>query len=294
MERSIFSAQLQKLRKEKRVTQEQLANYLGVSPQAVSKWENGTYPEGDLLPRIADYFEVSIDYLYGRGSRGETIEQKIVNSFMELHKKGKHSDHELCEKIMGIIWATMVGCWQENYEYYDRNKYTQNPMASTMQSDEGFNFMRMGPDWEFYFMFPEPEKGYASILSDLSRVAELFRFLGNETVLKAFLYLDSLASRELVTKQELCRVLQTDEATVEEIILYLQKLPPFGILNAFTIKEDGQEQRGYDFDFLRTLPFWIMFAGAAEVLEPPRGYCLQNNFREKSLVRKDMLSWLKN
>ena len=58
---NVFSINLQALRKKKGVTQEQLASYLGVSPQAVSKWENGSYPEGDLLPKISEYFEVSID-----------------------------------------------------------------------------------------------------------------------------------------------------------------------------------------------------------------------------------------
>lgn len=67
---TVFSAHLQKLRKEHNVTQETLAAHLGVSPQAVSKWENGSYPDGDLLPKIADFFGVSIDYLYGKG-KGE-------------------------------------------------------------------------------------------------------------------------------------------------------------------------------------------------------------------------------
>ena len=66
MTETLFSKNLQKLRKERGVTQEQLASVLGVSPQAVSKWENGSYPEGDLLPKLADYFDVSVDYLLGR------------------------------------------------------------------------------------------------------------------------------------------------------------------------------------------------------------------------------------
>lgn len=42
-----FSEKLQKLRKENKLSQEQLANLLDVSRQAVSKWESGTtYPEG--------------------------------------------------------------------------------------------------------------------------------------------------------------------------------------------------------------------------------------------------------
>jgi transcriptional regulator with XRE-family HTH domain len=51
-------------RKEKSVTQEQLANALGVSTAAVSKWETGsTYPDITLLPDIAAFFQVSVDLL---------------------------------------------------------------------------------------------------------------------------------------------------------------------------------------------------------------------------------------
>lgn len=39
---------------------------LGVSPQAVSRWEaNGGYPDMELIPAIANYFNVSIDELFG-------------------------------------------------------------------------------------------------------------------------------------------------------------------------------------------------------------------------------------
>ncbi len=52
------------LRKEKGVTQEKLAEFLGVSTPAVSKWEtNQSFPDISLLPEIASYFDVTIDYL---------------------------------------------------------------------------------------------------------------------------------------------------------------------------------------------------------------------------------------
>ena len=44
-----FASTLQTLRKEAGLTQEQLASKFGVSAQAVSKWENGSFPEGDLI-----------------------------------------------------------------------------------------------------------------------------------------------------------------------------------------------------------------------------------------------------
>jgi transcriptional regulator with XRE-family HTH domain len=53
-------------RKEKGVTQEELANHLGVSKPAVSKWESGqSYPDIMLLPVLAAYFDISVDQLIG-------------------------------------------------------------------------------------------------------------------------------------------------------------------------------------------------------------------------------------
>lgn len=53
-------------RKEKGITQEDLANYLGVSKPAVSKWESGqSYPDILLLPVMAAYFNISVDELIG-------------------------------------------------------------------------------------------------------------------------------------------------------------------------------------------------------------------------------------
>ena len=55
-----FSENIKRLRKERELTQEALADFLGVSFQAVSKWERGeSYPDIELLPTIADFFSVS-------------------------------------------------------------------------------------------------------------------------------------------------------------------------------------------------------------------------------------------
>lgn len=56
---------IRELRKKKGITQEGLASVLSVSPQAVSKWESGlTYPDMEMIPVIAGYFEVSMDILF--------------------------------------------------------------------------------------------------------------------------------------------------------------------------------------------------------------------------------------
>lgn len=68
-------------RKEKGITQEQLATELHVSNQAVSKWESGKcYPDIELLPDIANYFGISIDALLGK----EIVEKtENIDSLMQ-------------------------------------------------------------------------------------------------------------------------------------------------------------------------------------------------------------------
>lgn len=59
-----IGAKIRLLRKEKRVTQEELAEYLHISSQAISKWETGSScPDIDMLPKLAIFFGTSLDNL---------------------------------------------------------------------------------------------------------------------------------------------------------------------------------------------------------------------------------------
>lgn len=58
---------LKQLRKEQKKTQAQMSKILGISQQAYATYEIGTrIPPADMLQKIADYFDVSVDYLLGR------------------------------------------------------------------------------------------------------------------------------------------------------------------------------------------------------------------------------------
>lgn len=93
-----------RLRKEKGIKQEILANFVGVSAQAVSKWENGGVPDIELLPRIADYFGVSIDSLFDR---------KMTDYCSLPQAARKHisdmEEHKRIEGIYRFCWDLEVG-----------------------------------------------------------------------------------------------------------------------------------------------------------------------------------------
>ena len=71
------------LRKAKKLTQEQLAEYLNVSSQAVSKWETGaSSPDIDMLPRLAVFFQTSLDELFDFDRRkiAEEVDALVAQS----------------------------------------------------------------------------------------------------------------------------------------------------------------------------------------------------------------------
>lgn len=73
MEQTIGS-RIKQLRKSRGMTQDQLAELVGVSPQAVSKWENDiSSPDISLLPKLAEIFQVTTDSLLGVPEKAEIV-----------------------------------------------------------------------------------------------------------------------------------------------------------------------------------------------------------------------------
>lgn len=63
----MFGGILKNLRLEKEINQSELGEIIGISPSTVGMYERDQrFPDKDILSKIADYFEVSVDYLLGR------------------------------------------------------------------------------------------------------------------------------------------------------------------------------------------------------------------------------------
>ena len=119
-----IGTKIAKLRKEKELKQDELAEILGVSAQAVSKWENDvTCPDISLLPKIADTFGVSIDSLFR--------EEKPAVTLLPKEKRKDINDMVLrvvCDSAEGdkvrvnLPMILVVGCLEAGIELPDMIK----------------------------------------------------------------------------------------------------------------------------------------------------------------------------
>ena len=95
-----ISENLQMLRKERGLTQEQLAEIFGVTNQSISKWELGlSCPDIKMLPKIAEFYSVTIDELVGYKPL-----TSINNIYIELHSylKSIEDDGELMDAVYRV------------------------------------------------------------------------------------------------------------------------------------------------------------------------------------------------
>ena len=115
-------------RKRMHLTQDQLAEQLGVTAQAVSKWENDqSCPDITTLPRLAEIFNISTDELLGREApqpvyQGEVVEENEPDG---IHvQKGDltfHYDGGKKDALAFAIWVLLVGALTMASKVLDRN-----------------------------------------------------------------------------------------------------------------------------------------------------------------------------
>lgn len=124
-----IGAIIKKLRTENNITQDTLANAIGVTPQAISRWEaEGGYPDIELLPAIADFFSVSTDELLGY--KLSEREQKLAYIKKEIERLAEIGSIEErvtyarnayarypndCE-VRDNLAVCLYHVWQENHD----------------------------------------------------------------------------------------------------------------------------------------------------------------------------------
>lgn len=91
----LIGENIKRIRRERDLTQEEVAAHLGISFQSISKWERGDgYPDITMLPVLANYFKISIDELLGMNEIEKNAKYDEINRIWnENNKKGLHSEN---------------------------------------------------------------------------------------------------------------------------------------------------------------------------------------------------------
>lgn len=115
-----FKENLKKLRKEKNISQEQLAEKLNISRQAISKWESGkAYPDIDNLILLRDIFNVSLDELMvnEKADKEKSINQEEYVSSDNKDSYDEEDEDEDSVNLMlgGFIIGTGIGVITGNF-----------------------------------------------------------------------------------------------------------------------------------------------------------------------------------
>ena len=102
---------LKKYRILKNLTQEDVATYLGITAQSVSKWERGeSYPDITFLPALANIFETSVDLLIGMDTiRAEQTRYSIHKKAVEYQRSGNYDMAEKTYRDALLIYPNKPG-----------------------------------------------------------------------------------------------------------------------------------------------------------------------------------------
>ena len=105
MNENKFSQVIKKLRKEKGLTQQELANIVGITATGVSYWESGNaVPNTETLNKLANYFGVTVNFLLGVKYK---IEMEDNSRTAILFRKAEQVDPKEKEKLLDILDSTI-------------------------------------------------------------------------------------------------------------------------------------------------------------------------------------------
>ena len=149
----IMAKTIARLRRERGMTQEALAERIGVSPQTVSKWETqATCPDVALLPVLADVFGVSIDALFGREAAQQAVPpQQAVDRVLECVR----------ETVAAVCYdPERDGRFEVQLAQYKRAMALEERIRSVIENDRDVLYFRekLGA-----LAMRKPEEGWSSL-----------------------------------------------------------------------------------------------------------------------------------
>ena len=223
---------IRELRCRDRRTQEAFAEAIGVTSQAVSRWEVGSgYPDMEMIPSIANYFGVTIDELFGYHNDRESKIDSIVNRINSLGIQAR-GDDEWVDECLAIL--------REGLAEFPQNERLLITLADTLY-EAGW---RRHKEWLYY-----DDDGFIQHSYDVHKSNEYWA----ESIKICENLVGDATNNATVTKAihilvELYRIVGDGE----KAIAYAQKVPELKNCREILLAaaSDGKEEAKYIGEFL--------------------------------------------
>ncbi|MBQ9120467.1 MAG: helix-turn-helix transcriptional regulator [Lachnospiraceae bacterium] len=249
------------LRKQCGWTQEELAQQLGVSNQAVSKWESGQCcPDIQLLPELAKIFRVSIDELMGYCPEGREATQDLVPQMCkQLEELPEGEDFKQVFRLAAALHTMILSKWLTTEPNGNSGWNTEEAIKHAARAEWGYScvaeplittIMRRGT----ILFSNNTDLGMQS--QELQRVASLIKPFGEPMNLRVAvnLYRLTVGSEESYATVE--EIAQACELSEEKVDACLQKA-----LLAYLReqKKDGKIAYRFEGMYLSLIPMLSLF-----------------------------------
>lgn len=265
MDITMIGKNIAAMRKEKGVKQDELASAVGVTPQAVSKWENGGVPDVELLPAIADFFGVSIDRLFGRDMTDYTnLRQAFANEIAKIPQSE--------QMARGFQY-----CWDMERAFFGETKPNDieefiagfpkvEQTYSSIMNESGFTRMGIANRIQYFLLVPTIKDTDRALLNGIDHCA-FFKDFSNKDVFDACVMLHRRGSSNAFTPMLLVKHLGVTAERAQEIIDILAK---WYLICSTQIEMDDEIQKVYT--FRPTPSFVALLIFAREMIDPPNHF----------------------
>lgn len=280
MDITTIGKEIAALRKEQGLKQEDVAKQVGVSPQAVSKWENGSMPDTELLPKIADVFGVSIDRLFGR-SLGDynDLKSALIKKIKETEREEQFKEaFEYCWSIEKALFGMSVDA-SKTVKEYEQELPQDGQRYSSILADEGFTRMGLANRLQYFLIVPEMKDTDKAFFKDVD-YTEFFKDFSNQDVFDVCVMLHKRENNKAFTTGLLEKTMKISRERALEIIEILKK---YQMISVSQLEVDDDIQVIYS--FCPRSSFIALLIFAREVIKNPNQFDFYSGRRSKPYLQ---------
>ena len=275
MSTEIIGKQIALLRKERGIKQEELANYVGVSTQAVSKWENGGVPDTELLPKIADFFSVSVDSLFGRSiTNYNDLQTALMKKISETPAEQQlRQVFECCWNMERALFDNSPAA-DAALERYEQKLEPNEQRYSAIERDNGFTRMGLANRSQYFLIVPDAADCNAAYFNGID-YPTFFKALSDKDVFNACVLLNKREYKKAFTPLLFMKNLEVSPEKANEIIDVLLQ---YKLISSSQIEMDDETQTVYY--FRPTSSFIALLIFAREIIDKPSVFTYHQSVRQ--------------